>query len=127
MIPRYGKQPGRELRIAAEGIQIAVGFEENILRQIRRRFAVARKPQAPPQPIQGCPGSGVAVSVTAVPLAKLVATGFVVTVPLPFLLMLILKLVTAPPPPPVPPPPPPPPVAAAAAKFACTLFSPLML
>lgn len=78
--------------------------------------------QAPPQPIQGCPGSGVAVSVTTVPLAKLVATGFVETVPLPFLLMLILKLVAAP-----PPPPPPPPVAAEAAKFACTLFSPLIL
>ncbi len=73
---------------------------------------------APPQPTQGCPAPGVAVSVTTVPLAKLCVAGSVVTVPLPFLLMLILNEAA---------PPPPPPPAAIKSKFAVTLFSPLMV
>lgn len=44
----------------------------------------------PDQPIQGDPASGVAVSVTTVPAAKLVPIGFVVTVPLPVLLIVSL-------------------------------------
>ena len=73
--------------------------------------------QSPPQPIQGCPAPGVAVSVTTEPAAKVAVAGEVVTLPLPFLLMLILNAET-------PPPPPPP---AARSKFAATLFSAVML
>ena len=49
--------------------------------------------QSPLQPANVLVDSGVAVSVTTAPTAKLEPVGLVVTVPLPFLLMLILNVV----------------------------------
>ena len=48
--------------------------------------------QAPAQPIQGDPGSGVAVIVTTAPAANVAPPGFVVTVPFPVLLVASLNV-----------------------------------